>query len=185
MLTEYRGGVLVVATLTVGLMAGVFGLYAHTIMRGLGNTDDRTFVGAFQEIDRAIINPIFMLTFLGALVTTGVVALLYWRDGGSVRPWVVAAFVLYLAVFVITIAVHVPLNDDIKAAGDPDRIGDLAAVRDAFHENRWVAWNVVRTVLNTVAFGCLAWALVLHGRLDAEPTAAPERPAAAAEPAEG
>jgi uncharacterized membrane protein len=146
-------------------MAGVFGLYAHTIMRGLGNTDDRTFVGAFQSIDRAIINPIFMLTFLGALGLNAVAALLYLRgDGRSVLPWVVAAFVLYLAVFVITIAVHVPLNDDIKAAGDPERIADLAAVRAAFHETRWVAWNIVRAVASTVAFGCLAWALVLHGR---------------------
>ena len=38
---------LVGATATTGLAAGVFGLYAHTIMRGLGKTDDRTFVGAF------------------------------------------------------------------------------------------------------------------------------------------
>jgi uncharacterized membrane protein len=163
------------ATVTTGLVAGVFGLYAHTIMRGLGKTDDRTFVGAFQAIDRAIINPLFMLTFFGALVLSGLAAFLYLRDDGSpVLPWVAVAFFLYLVVVVITIAVNVPLNDDIKAAGDPDRIADLAAVRDAFHETRWVAWNVVRTVLNTVAFGCLVWALVLHGRAtsDSSDTAA-------------
>jgi len=155
------------ATLTMGLMAGVFGLYAHTIMRGLGNTDDRTFVDAFQSIDRAIINPLFMLTFIGALAFSGAAAALYLHDdGSSVLPWIIAAFVLYLAVFVITIAVHVPLNDGIKTAGDPDRIADLAAVRGAFHETRWVAWNVVRAIASTVAFGCLAWALVLHGRID-------------------
>jgi hypothetical protein len=34
----------------------VFGLYARTIMPGLGKTDDRTFAGPFQAIDRAIIN---------------------------------------------------------------------------------------------------------------------------------
>jgi uncharacterized membrane protein len=39
----------------------------------------------------------------------------------------------------ITMAVHVPLNDAIKAAGDPDRITDLAAVREQFDEARWVA----------------------------------------------
>ena len=66
--------------------------------------------------------------------------------------------------FVITVAVHVPLNDDIKAAGDPARIADLAAVRDNFHLTRWVVWNTVRALATTVAFGCLAWALVLHGR---------------------
>ena len=61
-----QAATLLAATVTTGLMAGVFGLYAHTIMRGLGTTDDRTFVGAFQAIDRAIINPLFMLTFFGA-----------------------------------------------------------------------------------------------------------------------
>src|SRR5690606_20216542 len=85
-------------------------------------------------------------------------------DDGSVLPWVAVAFGLYLAMVVITIAVHVPLNDEIKAAGEPDQIADRAAVRAAFHESRWVAWNVVRAVATTVAFGCLLWALVLHGR---------------------
>jgi uncharacterized membrane protein len=156
---------LLAATLATGLMAGVFGLYAHTIMRGLGKTDDRTFVGAFQAIDRAIINPLFMLSFFGALVLSAVAAVLYLRDDDhSLLPWVAAAFGLYLVVVVITMTVHVPLNDDIKAAGDPDRIADLPAVRAAFHETRWVAWNIVRAVATTVAFGCLAWALVLHGR---------------------
>ncbi len=64
-------------------------------------------------------------------------AVLYFRhDGRSVVPWVITAFVLYLVVVIITVAVHVPLNDDIKAAGDPDRIADLAAVREQFHETR-------------------------------------------------
>ena len=74
------------------------------------------------------------------------------------------ALVLYLAVFVITIAVNVPMNDAIKAAGDPDRIVDLAAVREHFDETRWARWNLVRTVASTVALGCLTWALVLFGR---------------------
>ena len=39
---------------------------------GPHSTDDRTFVTAFQAIDRAIINPLFMLTFFGALVASGI-----------------------------------------------------------------------------------------------------------------
>lgn len=72
-------------------------------------------------------------------------------------PWAVAALVLYLATFVVTIGVHVPLNDGLKAAGDPDRIADLAAVRERFDEARWVRWNLARAVASTAAFGCLAW----------------------------
>jgi uncharacterized membrane protein len=160
-----QGATLVVATMTMGLMAGVFALYAHTIMPGLGRTDDRTFVGAFQSIDKAIINPLFLATFLGALVFTGLAVVLHLgQDGRSVLPWAVAAFVLYLAVFVITVAVNVPLNDGIKAAGDPNRIADLAAVRERFNEARWVRWNLARAVASTAALGCLTWALVQYGR---------------------
>ena len=158
-----QGVALIAATMTTGLMAGVFGLYAHALMPGLHKTDDRTFVGAFQAMDRAIINPLFMLWFFGALVFAGASAALLGGER-SVLPWIVAALVLYLAVVVITMAVHVPLNDALKAAGDPDRIADLAGVRERFDEARWVAWNVVRAVLSTVALGCLAWALVQYGR---------------------
>jgi uncharacterized membrane protein len=147
------------------IMTGVFHLYAYAIMPGLGKTDDRTFVGAFQSIDRAIINPLFMATFFGALVFTGLAALLVLRgDGRSVLPWVVAALVLYALVVVLTLAVNVPLNDQLKAAGKPDRIADLAVVRERFNEARWVGWNLVRAIVSTVAFGCLSWALVLYGR---------------------
>jgi len=157
--------VLLPATVTMGLTAGVFGDWAHTIMPGLSTTDDRTFVGAFQALDRAITNPLFLLTFMGALAFTGVAAVLYRRDDDhSVLPWVAVAFGLYLAAFVITMAVHEPLNGVLRAAGNPDHIANLAAVRDAFHETRWVAWHLVRTITTTAAFGCLAWALVLHGR---------------------
>jgi uncharacterized membrane protein len=154
---------LMAATITMGLVAGVFGLYTHTIMPGLARTDDRTFVGAFQAIDRAIINPWFMAGgFLGALVFTVVAAVA--QLGQDALAWVVAALVLYLAVFVITIAVNVPRNDALKAAGDPDDLPDLAAVRASFDEARWRRWNLVRTVASTTAFALLAWALVTYGR---------------------
>jgi uncharacterized membrane protein len=151
------------ATLTMGLITGAFALYAHTIMPGLKATDDRTFVAAFQAMDRAIINPWFMLTgFVGALVLTLVAALA--NLGRDPFPWVAAALVLYLIAFVITVAINVPLNDALKAAGDADHIRDLAAVRADFHEARWAAWNLVRTLTSTSAFLCLAWALVVYGR---------------------
>ena len=146
-----------------GAMTGVFGIYANAIMPGLRAADDRTFVGAFQAIDRAIINPLFMFTFLGALVCTAVAAGLQLGER-SVLVWIAAAFALYLAIVVITLAVNVPLNDALKSAGDPDRITDLATVRDRFDEARWVAWNIVRAILSAVAFACLAWALVEYGR---------------------
>ena len=165
MIDVLRVVALMAATVTMGLMAGVFGLYTNAIMPGLRRTDDRTFVGAFQAIDRAIINPLFLVGgFLGALVFTGLAAVLHLgADRRDALPWIVIAFVPYAAVVVITIAVNVPLNNGIKAAGDPDRIADLAGVRARFDEAKWARWNAVRTVACIFATVCLAWALVQHG----------------------
>jgi uncharacterized membrane protein len=77
-------------------------------------------------------------------------------------PWIAAGFLLYLVMFGITMGLNVPLNNQLEAAGDPDRHTDLAAVRERF-EAPWVAYNLARAVASTAAFGCLLWALVLHG----------------------
>ncbi|HEU5110313.1 MAG TPA: anthrone oxygenase family protein [Micromonosporaceae bacterium] len=156
-----RDGSLVLAVITMGMMAGVFQLYAHTVMPGLKRTDDRTFIGAFQAMDRAIINPLFMLAFLGAFAFTGLAAVLHLGVGSRGRlPWLVAALVLYAAVLVITFRVNLPLNNMIKAAGDPDAIADLAAVRERFDEATWVRWNTVRAVASTAAVTCLVLSLL-------------------------
>lgn len=158
--------VLLLATLTSGLVAGVYAFYAHTVMPGLGRSGDRTFVAGFQALDRAIVNPWFMATaFLGAPVLTAAAGLLHLGEAArGLLVWVVVALVLDLVTVGITGGVNVPANDRLKAAGDPDVI-DVAAVRAAFDEARWVRWNLVRVVLSVASFACLAWSLVLAGRL--------------------
>ena len=59
-MTNLRPLLLLGATITMGLTAGAFAVFAHAVMPGLRSTDDHTFVAAFQSIDRAIINPWFM-----------------------------------------------------------------------------------------------------------------------------
>ncbi len=162
-----RVAALLAATITTGMMAGIFGIYANAIMPGLAKTDDKTFVGSFQAMDRAIVNPLFlMLGFLGSLVFTLLAGLL--QLGEKALPWIAVAFVLYLGTVIITFAVNLPLNDAIKAAGDPNTI-DVAAAREAFNETRWRTFNLARVALNTVAFGLLTWALYLTGKSAAQP----------------
>lgn len=164
MAQQLRTASLVAATVANGLMAGLFAVFAHAVMPGLGRADDRTFVGAAQAIDRAIINPWFVTGFIGSVAFTLVASLLHLRQGARpVLPWIVAALTLSVVVVVITARVNVPLNNEIVAAGHPDQIADLAAVRGRF-EATWVRWNLVRAVASTAALGCLTWALVQHGR---------------------
>ncbi|GAA2897515.1 DUF1772 domain-containing protein [Streptosporangium fragile] len=156
-----RSATLLAATITTGLMAGLFYAYACSVMPGLRRTDDRTFVGTMQSINVAILNGWFAVCFVGALPATGAAAGLHLhREGRAALPWTVAAFVLYAATLAVTAAVNVPLNNALDAAGEPGRVADLAAVRESF-EARWVRWNLVRTVTSVAAFACLVRALLL------------------------
>jgi uncharacterized membrane protein len=156
---------LIAATTTMGLMAGLFAAFSYTVMPGLAKTGDRVFVDAMQRINVAILNGWFAVGFVGAIVFTGLAAALHLgADHRAVLPWLIAAFVLYAAVLVITFTINVPLNNALDAAGDVDRVPDLAAVRAAF-EARWVRWNLVRAVLSTAALACLACSLIRYGRI--------------------
>lgn len=150
-------------TLANGLMAGLFAGFAYSVMPGLGRSSDRTMIEAMQNINKAIVNGWFMMLFMGSIPLLILAALLAWRGHGRpVLPWIIAALALYLVAFLITSGVNVPLNDQLAKAGEPHHIHDLAAVRSDF-EGKWVAWNIVRAILHTAAFGCLAWALFAYG----------------------
>jgi uncharacterized membrane protein len=174
------------ATLTTGLMAGLFFTFACAVMPALRGTDDRAFIDVMQRINVTIINPLFLSAFLGGLVLSGAAALASWSGAGRrALPWTIAGLVLYAAMFIITMRWNVPLNDRLDAAGAPGAIGDVAAVRQQF-EDTWVAWNIARAVLNVAAFACLACALFLSGGSavrDRHAAAGWVEPAARAEPA--
>jgi uncharacterized membrane protein len=154
---------LLTATISTGLVAGVLFAYACSVMPGLARSSDHTLVETMQNINRAILNPWFLLPFIGSIPLIALAGVLAWRGGGQrALPWIVAAFAVYVVAFLITRGFNVPLNEQLDAAGSPDRITDLAAVRARF-EGSWARWNVLRTVAHTVAFGLLAWALVVYG----------------------
>ncbi|MFF3784177.1 DUF1772 domain-containing protein [Streptomyces sp. NPDC001933] len=116
-----------------------------------------------RSINKAILNPVFMLPFMGTIPLLALAVVLAWRGHGRpVLPWLIAALVLYLVAFMVTSGVNVPLNDQLARAGDPGHVGQLAEIRADF-ESKWVRWNIVRALLHTAAFACLAWALLVYG----------------------
>ena len=153
---------LAAAVVLMGLLAGLFYAFACAVMPALGDSSDRTFVESMQQINKAIENPVFFASFLGAPALAIWAFVIERRTGSAgVARWVLAALALYAVGFLITSAFNIPLNDDLEQAGDPRRMADLAHVRDQF-EAPWVAWNIVRTLATTAAFGCLAHALRLR-----------------------
>jgi uncharacterized membrane protein len=154
----------IAATVLMGLIAGFFYAYACSVMIGLGNADDRTFIVAMQEINASVRNAWFAPSFFGSLLVTGIAAILAaMRSDRAVLSWTSAALVLYAGAFLITMGISVPLNDELATAGPVDRITDLAAVRAAY-EDAWVRWNIARSLASTLALARLVRALLLHDR---------------------
>jgi uncharacterized membrane protein len=153
--------VLVAATLSMALFAGLFFTYATSIMVGLQRTDDQVFVSAMQWFNATIVNVWFAFSFLGSGVLTALAAVLHRGSGNAVLPWTVAALVCYVATFAITMGINVPLNNELAAAGEPEPGAAVAAVRERF-ERRWVRWNNVRAVTSLAALGCMLGALVVR-----------------------
>lgn len=153
-LDSLRGPILTAAVVLGGLQAGTYYTWASGVMPGLGRVDDRTFVHATQQMNAAIVNPVFLASFLGAPVAAGLAA---YATEGTTRTWVLVGAGLAVATVAITGALNVPLNNALDAAGPVDSIRDLALVRADF-ESAWRRWNVLRTLTSTASVACLAWA---------------------------
>ncbi|MBC8154239.1 MAG: DUF1772 domain-containing protein, partial [Bacteroidetes bacterium] len=56
------------ATVTTALIAGLLYAYSCSVNPGLNRLSDASYLAAMQSINREIQNPVFFLSFLGALV---------------------------------------------------------------------------------------------------------------------
>ncbi|MGI5238891.1 DUF1772 domain-containing protein [Dactylosporangium sp. CA-139066] len=158
------GALLIASVVCMGLMAGLFWAFDISVMPGLADSDDRTFVTAMHYMNTEIENGLFALVFGGALLLPGAAAVVLFaqrRRGAAL--WTVLATVAYFVVLVITMGVNVPLNNALVGAGAPDRIADLHKVRSDF-EGLWVTMNHLRDLLTTIAVAALGRALSLHAR---------------------
>ncbi|MFG2877408.1 DUF1772 domain-containing protein [Streptomyces sp. NPDC048337] len=155
---------LLVSTVLVGLMAGLFFAFDVSVMPGLAAGDERTYVTAMQNFNSAIDgNGIFGMAFVLALLASAASAIVEFRKGRrGVAIWVGAAAVAYLVVLMITFSVNIPLNNELADVGDAAKLTDFSIV-DKF-KGTWVSTNIVRTLLCTVALTALSRALVLYGR---------------------
>ena len=149
---------LVAAAVSSGLLAGVFLLYAHTVMPALARTGDAEFVRTFARLDRQIVNPVFLLTsFLGAPVLTAAAAVAYWDE--DPRDWILGAFAAHVLMVLITARANLPRNDALTTAELLTNT-DPGKTRAAFDEAGWVRWNWLRVLLSASALGLLAVALL-------------------------
>lgn len=157
-----RLAALVLATISTGMVAGIFYGFSISVLVTMRGVDDRTYVDLNQKINRDIQNGRFYLVFVGA-VPLHVLAIVLMLGGGrgSVLLPAIIGLVVYFAAFVVTVAGNLPLVAQLDKAGARS---DATAVRRRY-EAPWVRFHTIRTILHTGAFGAFCWALIAFGAL--------------------
>lgn len=146
------------SALGCGLMAGVFFAFSAFVMRALARLQPTQGIAAMQSINIVVINPLFMVVFMGTAVAClflAVFSLLRWHQPGA--AYLLVGSLLYLVgTFLVTIAFNVPLNDALAKAdaGSPESANLWAS-----YVSHWTAWNHLRTAAALAAAAAFTIAL--------------------------
>ncbi|RKR90575.1 putative membrane protein [Micromonospora pisi] len=160
--------VAVAAAVTValtGAVGGVFLAYSNSVLPGLTGTDAQTAIRGMTSMNQKILNPVFLLTFVGtpiAAALTGVLLLVLGQRTAALL-FLLASATYLLGAFLPTMLVNVPMNEALAAAGVPADPAE-AARRWAEYASRWTGWNTLRAVASLVSLllvgaGLLFWTL--------------------------
>lgn len=154
---------LLTAVVSSGLMAGLFFAWMVSVIPGTARVSDLSYIDTMQAINRAIVNPWFVVPFVVTPLLLAGAAALEWRAGNTRRAWFLlgAAVSYVLGVLAVTVGGNIPLNNELDAfdlTGSPP--ASVAEMRDRY-EGPWNRWHAVRTVVSIASFVGAVWATTI------------------------
>ncbi|KAI9131739.1 DUF1772 domain-containing protein [Acaryochloris sp. CCMEE 5410] len=141
-----------------GLVAGMFFAFSTFVMLALGQRPPSEGIAVMQAINITVINPWFMIAFLGTAVTClglTVFSLTQWQQPES--AYLLVGCLLYLiGTLFVTLQFNVPMNDALAIVQpeNPDAVGLWN-----HYLSRWTFWNHIRTAAALAATAALTLAL--------------------------
>ncbi|MGJ4995457.1 DUF1772 domain-containing protein [Bradyrhizobium sp. HKCCYLS3077] len=154
-------GLLWFAAIGCGLMAGVYFAFSTFVMAALSRIPPASGIAAMNAINLDIVNSLFIPLFMGttfAAALLAVFAVVRWGEPGSFA--LLTAGILYvLGMFVVTLALNVPLNNALAAV---DPASPQGAALWASYVRDWSVWNHLRTFASLGSALLFMLALVAH-----------------------
>jgi uncharacterized membrane protein len=148
-----------VGALGCAVTAGILFAFAVAIIPGLRRLPVPEGIASMNAFNDSILNPVFLLVFLvssAASLGLAASAPLTWHHPGAI--WrLVGGLLFFLGVFVVTMAINVPLNDSLAAVDPYSTQG--AQVWDHYQAT-WTVWNDIRTIAGIAAAASLIRALL-------------------------
>ena len=146
------------SVLGCGLVAGIFFAFSTFVMGALAKLQPSEGIAAMQAINITVINPWFMVAFLGTAATClflAVSSLIQRQQPGSVYLFV--GSLLYLVgTILVTMRFNVPMNDALAIV--QPHTPDAVSLWSRYLTN-WTFWNHVRTAAALAATASLTISL--------------------------
>jgi uncharacterized membrane protein len=151
------------ATLSCGLMAGVYFAFSTSVMPGLARLSPSEGMTAMQAVSRAILNPLFLSIFTSSAVLCALVFLTSFGHWDNPATWffLSGGVIGILGSFVVTMLLNVPLNNALDAAVPTSSEGAAAW---SHYLTTWTPLNHLRTVSSLLAAALLTIGLYLHAK---------------------
>ena len=148
---------------TTGLMSGLLYGWSVSVIPGTRRVAATNYVDTMQHINRAIINPAFVIPFMGIPLVLGGAAIMQFRAGDHRRGWLLASATATYAVGVlgVTIGRNVPLNDALDAFDLGNSTDDAIDRRRNSYETPWNRWHYLRTLASVGSFALAAGAALV------------------------
>jgi uncharacterized membrane protein len=143
----------ILLVLLTGLSAGLCFTWSNAITPGIGRLNDYSYLGAFQQMNRSIINPLFIIVFFGPFFL-GLVNIYLFKNGSShmICLLILSVAIYLVGVLLVTMLGNVPLNNlldkiDLSKAS----LEDLRLLRNQF-EAKWNRLHLIRTLSSLISF---------------------------------
>lgn len=145
-------GIIALVVLT-GLSAGLCFTWSNSITPGIGRLNDFEYLASFQQMNRAILNPLFFIVFFGPFFLS-LINLYVFKSAPSSVLWllILAAIIYVFGVLLVTIFGNVPLNEMLDKTELANASAyDLKTLRNNF-EMKWNRLHLVRTISSAISF---------------------------------
>lgn len=141
-----------VGLLLSGAIFGVFYAWFSTVMWGFDAADPRIAIAAMQAANAEIRNAAFFPSFFLTPVALAIPGFMLLRQGfkRAAYLFLAGAVVYLLGGLILTMAVNVPMNEDLATVIAPESIDEARIIWDDY-SGPWQFWNLMRTIFSGLA----------------------------------
>lgn len=145
---EFFEAIIVASITGAGLITGLLFAFSNFVMRALADLPSDKGMFAMQRINKTIVNPVFLLLFLGTpllCLLIAVQSVTRLGEPGSLFL-LIGALAYLIGPFGITMRFNVPLNN-LLAGADASKSEEIWPM----YQKKWQRWNHVRTYIGVAA----------------------------------